>query len=237
MVQDPPAMTPTASYQIALFGPTGTAGSGMLRQCLNDPRITRVVAVTRRSLPVAHPKLEEVICQDFADLEPIALRLTHIDACFYALGISQTQERNPQRYRQITYDYALAAAQTLYRHSPAHLFYFISGQGTNDQSHMMWARVKAETETSLQNLDLAGMVCWRPSYIHPSVPKTNPSWLERITGWIYPLLKNNKRFSVSSDDLGRAMLQALFEDRRTGIIENPEIRTLSEQYHLRGHTI
>ncbi len=39
--------------RVVLFGPTGTAGSGVLQACIADARVTEVRAVTRRALPVA----------------------------------------------------------------------------------------------------------------------------------------------------------------------------------------
>ena len=52
-------------------------------------------------------------------------------------------------YREITHDYALAAGKALAAASPDASFHFISGSGTRSDSRMMWARVKAETETAL----------------------------------------------------------------------------------------
>ena len=134
------------TMRVALFGATGAAGSGVLRQCLADARVTEIIAVTRRPLGVASPKLTEVIWSDFLDLEPLAKRLTGLDACFYCLGISQTQVPDPARYREITYDFTMAAAQTLLRHSPAHTFHFLSGSGADPtgRSRILFARVKGE---------------------------------------------------------------------------------------------
>lgn len=217
--------------RVVLFGPTGVAGSGVLRQCLADDRVARVIAVTRRPLNSDAPKLQEVICSDFLDLEPIAEHLAGVDVCFYALGISQMQVPDPAAYRTITYDFTLAAARTLLAHSPQHTFHFVSGQGADPsgRSRMMWARIKGETERALQELGLAGIVCWRPGYIHPLHPRENPHWSERLTRTLYPLIRGLKGLSVSADDLGRAMIQAAVEGLREGVLENPAIRALAER--------
>lgn len=220
------------TMRVMLFGATGAAGSGVLRQCLNDARVTQIVAVTRRPLNVESEKLEEVICDDFLDLEPLSEHFKEIDACFYCLGVSQTQVPAPDRYREITYDYTLAAARALLRHSPTHTFHFLSGSGADPsgRSRILFARVKGETEVALQGLGLAGIVCWRPGYIHPLHPRKNAHWAERLTRALYPLLRGFEGLSIAADDLGRAMLQGAVEDLREGLIDNRAMRALAERY-------
>ncbi len=47
--------------KVVLFGATGMIGSGVLLECLNDPRVESVLAVGRTNLRRAHPKLRELI--------------------------------------------------------------------------------------------------------------------------------------------------------------------------------
>jgi hypothetical protein len=39
----------------------------VLRECLRDPQVTRVLAVGRRPVGMTHPKLEELVRRDFFD--------------------------------------------------------------------------------------------------------------------------------------------------------------------------
>lgn len=220
------------TMRVALFGATGAAGSGVLRQCLADARVTDIVVVTRRPLGVESPRLKEVICSDFFDLEPLAEHLTGLDACFYCLGVSQTQVPDPVKYREITYDFTVAAARALLRHSPAHTFHFLSGSGADPsgRSRILFARVKGETEVALQGLGLVGVVCWRPGYIHPLHPRENPHWSERLTRMLYPLFRGFNSFSITADNLGRAMLQGAIEGLREGVIDNAAMWGLAGRY-------
>ncbi len=218
--------------RVVLFGGTGAAGSGILRQCLADDRVTEIVAFTRRPLDAEGPKLKTVICDNFLDLEPFQEHLTGVDVCFYALGISQTQVPDPAQYREITYDYTLAAANALLALSPQHAFHFLSGQGADPsgRSRILFARVKGETEVALQGLGLHKVVCWRPGYIHPLHPRATPLRGESLTRMLYPFLRGFKGLSVSADDLGRAMLQGALEGLSEGVIENRTIREMAERY-------
>ncbi len=74
--------------KVVLFGATGMVGAGVLLECLDDPRVDSVVAVSRSRCGVSHPKLTEVLHQDFFDYAPLRSRFADADACFFCLGVS-----------------------------------------------------------------------------------------------------------------------------------------------------
>lgn len=227
-----PPSSDGSKLRIAVFGPTGVAGAGALRACLGDPRVGEVVAVVRRSLGMSDPKLREVLATNFRDLTPIAEQLRGLGACLYCLGVSQNQVPEEARYREITYDYALAAARTLLAESPGCVLHFLSGSGTDPtgRSRWMWARVKGETESALQGLGLAGVVCWRPGYIHPAVAPEGRQFAERLARVLYPLLRPFPGLSIAQHEFGQAMLQATLEGQREGVMENRDIRAAAARY-------
>jgi uncharacterized protein YbjT (DUF2867 family) len=53
--------------KVVLFGGTGMVGRGVLRECLLDPEIERVVSVVRRQTGMHDPKLREVEHSNFFD--------------------------------------------------------------------------------------------------------------------------------------------------------------------------
>ena len=53
---------------ILLFGATGMVGDGVLRWLLASPKVSRVVAASRKPLSVQHPKLETVVEDDMFHL-------------------------------------------------------------------------------------------------------------------------------------------------------------------------
>jgi hypothetical protein len=73
--------------KILLFGATGMVGDGVLRWLIASPKVSRVVAVSRKPLAVQPPKLETVIEPDMFHLQHMKT-LRDLDACFFCLGAS-----------------------------------------------------------------------------------------------------------------------------------------------------
>ena len=73
---------------VVIFGATGMVGKGVLLECLDDERVDRVLVVARRPVAIAHPKLREIVHDDFFDFTRIASEFIELDACFFCLGVS-----------------------------------------------------------------------------------------------------------------------------------------------------
>jgi uncharacterized protein YbjT (DUF2867 family) len=215
------------NLRVALFGATGTAGSAVLRACLDEPRITEVISIGRRSCGVQSAKLREVLVWDFLEPDPDAIDVSGIDHCFFCMGVSQMQVRDEARYREFTYDYAMATARALLLHSPQHVFHLLSGLGTDSDSRAMWARIKGQTEDALQELGLAGVICWRPGYLRTTGPAPLGKRLARLA---YPLFSLFPSQSLTAHEFGQGMVQVALEGRREGIMENLEIVAAANRY-------
>jgi uncharacterized protein YbjT (DUF2867 family) len=217
---------PTSALKVLLFGASGSAGGSVLRACLASPAVDSVRALTRRPLPLAHPQLREVLHQDFADFSGSAAAFQDVDVCLYCLGISATQVSGEAEYRRITFDFALAAAAALRAASPGAAFHFISGQGAALDSRFMWARVKAETEREL--IARFDAVCWRPAAIDGEPSASSPR-IYNLTRPLFRLLSPFRSLYIEGQALGRAMLQGAVEGMHGRIVENREIRDLSDR--------
>jgi len=75
--------------KVILLGSTGFIGKEVLNQCLKNPAITSLIALSRRDLPreVANPKLTVVIIEDFKLYPDSVLeQLKGADACIWSIG-------------------------------------------------------------------------------------------------------------------------------------------------------
>ncbi|WAZ26416.1 epimerase [Streptomyces cinnabarinus] len=216
---------------VVIFGASGMVGHGVLRACLLDSEVTRVLVVNRRPLGITHPKLHEIIHQDFADLSPISGQLTGVDACFYPLGVSSAGLGEAE-YTRITYDFTLAAARTLLAHNARLTFAYVSGEGTDstEQGRTMWARVKGRTENALLALPMNAYM-FRPGYIRPlhgAVSRTTAyRFTYTLTGWLYPVLHRiAPKHTTTTEHIGRAMLAVTRQPVRNRILFSPDINRL-----------
>lgn len=96
--------------RVVLTGSTGYIGNEVLRQCLANPSITSVVALSRRAPETTDPKLRVILHDDFTSFpKELVAQLAGADACIYCLG-SNVPVRPPELNRKINLEYALATA-------------------------------------------------------------------------------------------------------------------------------
>jgi uncharacterized protein YbjT (DUF2867 family) len=213
---------------VVVFGATGMVGQGVLRECLVDPEVTRVLVVGRSPTGQQHPKLREIRHTDFLDFAPIADELTGLDACFFCLGVSSVG-LSEDRYRQVTYDMTMAAATVLAERNPAMTFVYVTGAGTDstERGRTMWARVKGRTENALLALPFQAYM-FRPGYIQPRHGvRSRNGWLRlayTIGVPLYPILSRLFPAAVTTtDQIGRAMIAVARHGAPTRILGSREI--------------
>jgi hypothetical protein len=128
-------------------------------------------------------------------------------------------------YRRITHDFALAAAGMLRAQSPAAVFHFLSGAGAHPDSRYMWARVKAETDRDL--LASFPAVCWHPAAIDGMPSASEPLKYKVLRPVIRAFFGRSRRYYVTGDEIGFAMLAATRQGIRGRLVSNAEIRDMA----------
>jgi uncharacterized protein YbjT (DUF2867 family) len=218
--------------KVVLFGATGMVGQGVLRECLLDEGVDRVLAIGRSSIGQPHPKLRELVQPNLFDYSAVEAELTGYDACFFCLGVSSAGMTEAD-YRRVTYDLAMAAAETLVRLNPSMTFVFVSGAGTDssEKGRSMWARVKGATENALLRLPFKAAYMLRPAFIQPLHGIESKTKLYRIfyvvTGPIFPLLRRLfPRYVTTTEQLGRAMIALARRGGPKAVLESGDINGL-----------
>ncbi len=217
---------------IVLFGATGMVGQGVLRECLLDPTVERVLAVGRSSTGQAHAKLQELIVPDLSDLSAFASSLRALDACCFCLGVSAAG-LSEEGYARVSYDLTVRAAELLVRLNPTMTFMYVSGAGTDSTEHgqVMWARVKGRTENALLRLPFKRAYMFRPGVIQPLHGITSRTTAYRVfyglTKPLLPLVKALAPRSITTtEELGRAMLVVAKRGYAKPILEMADITSL-----------
>jgi len=219
--------------KIVLFGATGMVGQGVLRECLAASDVDEVLVVVRTTLGITHPRLREVVHQDFFDYTSIEPELLGYDACFFCLGVSAAG-MDEARYTRLTYDLTLAAATTLVRLNPAMVFAYVSGAGTDstEQGRSMWARIKGRTENALQRLPFRAVYLFRPGFIEPVHGERSKTTMSRVVYTIsrplVPLLRALfPKHILSTVIIGQAMLSVARHGVPKAILECPDILAMA----------
>jgi uncharacterized protein YbjT (DUF2867 family) len=226
-------MTPTENQRrLVIVGATGMVGGYALRYALDHPAVGRVTAIGRRPTGLAHPNLNEVLHQDFADCSALAGALSGQDAAVFCLGV-YTGAVPDAELRRITVDYAVEFAGVLHGSSPDATFAFLSGSGADPtgRSRMAFARYKGEAEKAVCAAGFSRVFIFRPAYIYPVQPRREPNFSYRLLRAIYPafrMLFPNQ--VIPADDLARTMVDVAVRgigEGRKLVLENRDIRHLA----------
>src|ERR1700741_4081574 len=102
---------------LVVVGATGMVGGYALRYALDSADVKSVTSIGRKKLGITHPKLKEVLHQNFADCSPLADALSNQDAVVYCLG-TYTGSVSDDQLRVVTADYATEFARVFRNSSP-----------------------------------------------------------------------------------------------------------------------
>lgn len=215
--------------RILLTGATGLVGQGVLRECLSDPGVTRVVALGRRPSGQTNAKLEELVVADFNDLRAVENRLQPFDACLYCAGAPPIGTPEAE-YRHVTLTLTTNVARTLARLNPGMTLVYISGAASNPDSRVMPLRIKGETERALAALPIR-TVMLRPGGIQPVHGVRSPhaalSVMYALTGPLMGLgVRLMPNVMTTTERVGRAMLALLRQKNPPALVENADINRL-----------
>ncbi len=221
--------------RLVVVGATGMIGGCALRYTLDHTDVERVTSIGRRKLDISHPKLKEVLHQDFSDCSALAETLSGQDAAIFCLG-AYTGAVSDAEFRKVTVDYPIEFARVLKRSSPNAAFSFLSGNGADPtgKSRLAFARYKGEAEKALLSMGFSSVYIFRPAYIYPVEPRKEPNFSYRLLRVLYPVFRPVfPNLVIRSDDLAKAMVDVLSrKEHQNLILENRDILAMVKPPHL-----
>jgi uncharacterized protein YbjT (DUF2867 family) len=221
---------------LVIVGATGMVGGYALRYAFENPAVASVTAIGRKKLGISHPKLKEILHQDFADCSALAEALSGQDAAVFCLG-AYTGSVSDAGLRTITVDYPIEFARVLRGSSPGAAFSFLSGNGADStgRSRVPFARYKGQAEKALLAARFPRVYLFRPAYIYPVQPRKEPNFSYRLLRAVYPVFRvlfPNQ--VIRADDLARAMVDVALRgtsERGGFVFENRDIRAIVDSLH------
>ena len=220
-------------YKIIITGSTGMVVRGVLLECLDHEKIEKILIINRRSLKMEHPKLSEILLEDFHKIEVIESKLKGYDACFFCLGVSSIGISKSE-YEKTTYDLTIHFSEVFLKRNSRSIFTYFSGAGTDstEKGKVHWTKIKGKTENKISEMPFKVSYMFRPGYIHlyrgvaPKVLWMNILYL--FFGMIYQVLKYFLGTATNSINVGRAMIPCLNGEYENNILNNKEINLLAD---------
>lgn len=151
----------------------------MLSKLLSDAFITQVISVTRKALGQSHPKLKEIIVEDFATLSKYTDELKG-DLYFCCLGTTIKIAGTKTNFRKVDYEAILEFGKIALTNNAQSLT-VISALGANPHSKIFYNQVKGETEQALIALKINSLILIRPALLIGSRITSRPTEKAAIT--------------------------------------------------------
>lgn len=182
---------------LLLVGASGLVGSHVLKLALQDSRISKLVAPSRRALS-AHAKLHNPLV-DFDNLPMDADWWHGIDAVICTLGTTMKVAGSKAMFYRVDHDYPLAFAQIAQRHGTP-TYVLNSAIGADASSRFFYNQVKGTLEQDLAALGFRSFTAVRPGVIggQRSEFRFGESILVRILGVLNPVLPRRWRINPAA---------------------------------------
>jgi len=218
---------------VIITGATGMVGEGVLHECLKHADVEKVLVITRKPCGYSHPKLTEIVHDNFFNITSLDDKLKGYNACYFCLGVTSLG-KNEAEYTKLTYTLTLNFATTLAMLNPDMTFCYISGAGTDstEKGRTMWARVKGKTENDLMKLSFKQVYNFRPFGIIPFLPlKPSQTYYKtyKYLGWLFSLMKViAPNYVITLKDLAAAMINSSLIGYSRNNLEVKDIKILAK---------
>jgi uncharacterized protein YbjT (DUF2867 family) len=147
-----------------LAGASGLTGSALLGHLLRDEAFTRVIALSRRPLPVEHARLANRILPRFGEMLEQALKSLRCTDAFCTLGAAGGPRAAEADLRAVALDLVLAFAKAA-RAAGATRFVVVSAAGAAREAATAFLRVKAEMEGALREVGFTALDILQPGHV------------------------------------------------------------------------
>ncbi|HLP52227.1 MAG TPA: NAD-dependent epimerase/dehydratase family protein [Chitinophagales bacterium] len=215
-----------------ITGATGMVGEGVMHECLQSDDVEEVLIINRRPSGYNHPKLKEIIHENFFHLSAIEQQLKGYNACYFCLGVSSVGMSKDDYYK-FTYELTLNFAQTVLKYNKEMTFCYVSGSGTDssEKSNLNWARVKGKTENEILRMGFKQAYMFRPGFILPTPGLKNTLGGYKYLGWLFPVLKVIAPGTACTlKEIGDAMINVTKKNFGKKILEVKNIKEAARMF-------
>lgn len=192
-----------------VFGATGLVGGFCLRQLLEHPAYSKIVAFSRRPLKMIHPKLVEQIV-DFDQPDSFS-SLIKGDDLYLCLGTTLATAGSREGFYRVDFTYNFQVAK-LAAINKVNQLLLVSSVGAAKDSLFFYSRVKGELEDAVKKLPFWAIHIFQPSVLLGE--RNENRWGEEIAGKIGRVIDSitggllSKYRPVEAEVVAQAMIAA-----------------------------
>src|SRR5688572_4797290 len=185
-----------------IVGATGLIGKQLLQLLLQDSHYEKVKAITRKSLDLKHPKLENMVL-DFEKFSDADLKSDDVFCC---LGTTIRIAKTKEAFRKVDYEYPLELARAS-KNQGATQYLLVSALGADKNSKIFYNKVKGEIEEAISHVDFRTVHILRPSLLlgdrsEQRAGEGTATAFFKIFGFLIP----TKYKAIDSGKVARSML-------------------------------
>lgn len=152
-----------SSKKAVLLGATGLIGKQLFHMLLDSDMYAGITVLVRKRLP-EHPKLQQIVLSDFAEMDKHADAFAGVEDVFCCLGTTIRRAGSQEHFRKVDFEYPVMAAN-LAKAAGARRYLIVSAMGADASSKIFYSRVKGEMEAAIRALRLPMVSVMRPSLL------------------------------------------------------------------------
>lgn len=208
-----------------VFGASGLVGSEVVKELLNRPEYTKVIAVVRVPFPLSHPFLEYFIISDFSKLSETALSLT-TDEYYCCIGTTIKAAKSKENFLRVDLLIPQQIALLAQKLSVPYLA-VVSSIGADEKSSNFYLHTKGEMERRVQDVYMGNLKIVRPSLLvgdrkEYRFGENVAIIFMKVLGWtlVGPLRKYR---GIDAKQVARSMINLSAEPTEKVIFESVEL--------------
>jgi uncharacterized protein YbjT (DUF2867 family) len=200
------------SQTVALIGATGLVGGHILQNLLRDTQYGTIRLISRRSVDIASPKIDERIIT-FEDTKQFEEAIAGCETVFVAVGTTNAKvEGDQEAYRKVDFDIPVNAAKAAAKYG-VYGFALVSAVGADpNNNNNFYLKLKGVTEEAVCKEAIPQILIFRPSLLMGE--RSEKRLGERMAQLAMPLVSwmlpaSRKKYKeIQAADLAKAMVNA-----------------------------
>ncbi|ELY4320997.1 oxidoreductase [Cronobacter turicensis] len=211
--------------RVLITGASGLVGGHLLRMLVDEPRVSSIIAPTRRPLRVPMHKVENPCDPQLSDV--LTQLSAPLDIVFCCLGTTRREAGSKEAF--ILADYTLVVDTSLagLRLGAKHML-VVSALGANPNSPFFYSRVKGEMETALKAQGWPRLTLARPSLLIGDREKRRAG--ESFMAPLFRLLPGKWK-AIEAQTVAQALINAALSPAKedVAVLDSAQLREIAAQ--------